>query len=212
MSQPVSVTSASPDFPRDRLASLGHAAPTAIDVLGNRELLAVPAVGLFCSARCPGTLIVEGYDLAVALRNAGTATIGGFHSPMEKECLELLLRGTQPITIVLARSLSRMKVPSDWKKPLAAGRLLLMSASGERERRVTALAAARRNELVAALADRLLIIHARANSSTFALCERALGRGKPVYAIDSPHNEPLGRLGATLIPPEDLGASFAMRA
>jgi hypothetical protein len=38
-------------------------------------------------------MIVQAYDMAVALRDARVALIGGFHSPMEKECLRLLLRG-----------------------------------------------------------------------------------------------------------------------
>jgi predicted AAA+ superfamily ATPase len=41
---------------------------------------------------------------ALALREAGIPVIGGFHAPMEKECLDLLLRGTQPVVICPARS------------------------------------------------------------------------------------------------------------
>ena len=53
--------------------------------------------------------------------------IGGFHSPMEKECLDLLLRGSRPIIICPARSIDRMRIPKPWKAPLADGRLLVMS-------------------------------------------------------------------------------------
>lgn len=185
-------------MPRSELVRAG------LGTLGNTELLDTKPIGLFCSARCPGSLIVKGYDLAVALRNRGIAVISGFQSPMEKECLEVLLRGTQPIIIGLGRTLSGMRVPTEWKPALADRRLLIVSPFDERERRVTASTAARRNEFVAGLAERTMVIHAGANSSTLALCERLLAHGKPVYAIDDPRNEPLRRLGAKLVGPSEV--------
>jgi hypothetical protein len=52
-------------------------------------------LGFLCSRRCPGDLILRTYDLIRALRDAGVPVVGGFQSPMEKECLELLLRGSR---------------------------------------------------------------------------------------------------------------------
>ena len=49
--------------------------------------------------------------------------------------------------------------PGDWKPPLAAGRLLILSTFGPNQRRVTAGLAARRNEFVAALADEAWFAH-----------------------------------------------------
>ena len=57
--------------------------------IGNLEILQTRLVGFFCSTRCPGEVILRTYDLARALRDAGIPVIGGFHSPMEKECLDL---------------------------------------------------------------------------------------------------------------------------
>lgn len=177
-----------------------------IGTLGNSDLLKTQPVGLFCSARCPGTLIVQAYDLARALRDSGIPVIGGFHSPIEKECLDLLLRGSQPIIVCLARSLSGMRVPQAWRPAISEGRLLLMSDFAEGMRRVTAEAASRRNELVAELARALLIIHAAPASATLSLCERANSTGKPVFALDSPHNTAVERLGASMISPTELGS------
>ena len=64
--------------------------------IGDVKILSNPLLGLLCSIRCPGRVIVQTYDLARALRDAGVSVIGGFHSPMEKECLDFLLRGKQP--------------------------------------------------------------------------------------------------------------------
>ena len=61
---------------------------------GNLEVLHKPLVGFFCSVRCPGDIILKTYDLARALRKTDVTIVGGFQSPMEKECLDLLLRGS----------------------------------------------------------------------------------------------------------------------
>jgi hypothetical protein len=37
---------------------------------------------------------------------------------MEKECLELLLRGMQSVVICPARGIERMRLPSAWRTPL----------------------------------------------------------------------------------------------
>ena len=58
---------------------------------GNLSLLDEPLTALFCSNRCPGDLIIRTYDLARAMRDAGVPVIGGFQTPMERECLRLLL-------------------------------------------------------------------------------------------------------------------------
>jgi predicted Rossmann fold nucleotide-binding protein DprA/Smf involved in DNA uptake len=138
---------------------LGADAPPQLAALGNLDLLALPKIALLCSARCPGRVILAAYDQAAKWRDAGRCVISGFHSPVEKECLRILLRGSQPIIICPARSLPQ-RVPPEWKKPLAAGRLLILSAFAATATRVTAALAARRNEFVAALADEVHIVHA----------------------------------------------------
>jgi len=138
---------------------LGADAPQALTALGNFDLLALPKTALFCSARCPGKVILTTYDQAAKWRDTGRCVISGFHSPVEKECLRILLRGSQPIIICPARSLPQ-RPPPEWKNPLAAGRLLVLSAFAATAKRVTAELATRRNEFVAALADELHICHA----------------------------------------------------
>ena len=71
-----------------------------------------------------------------------------------------------------ARSLPQ-RVPPEWNKPLAAGRLLLLSAFTTTANRVTAELAARRNEFVAALANEVFIAHA-ANGGHLEILTRRL--------------------------------------
>lgn len=178
-----------------------------ITLIGDPSLLDRKPVALFCSVRCPGDLIIKSYDLARSLRTSPATFVGGFQSPIEKEFLELLLRRPaarqdqtvlpSPSVIVCpARGIGTMRVPRAWRRPLDAGRLLLLSIFHDSIRRPTAATAARRNACVAALADRLLILHAAEGGKTADLCRQALAAGKPVYALDSPANAHLTALGA----------------
>ena len=116
---------------------------------------------------------------AAKWRDTGRCVISGFHSPVEKECLQILLRGTQPIIICPARSLPR-RVPPEWQQPLAAGRLLVLSPFTARENRVTADLATRRNEFVAALANEVFIVHATAGGHLDSLSHRLRVWGIPL--------------------------------
>lgn len=148
-----------PRYPARLLQRLGPDAPPELTALGNLGLLSRPMTALFCSARCPGKLILRTYDQAAQWRDAGHCVVSGFHSPVEKECLRILLRGEPPIIICPARGLPK-RIPPDWKKPLADGRLLILSIFPNTESRITADLAARRNELVAALADQVFVAYA----------------------------------------------------
>jgi predicted Rossmann fold nucleotide-binding protein DprA/Smf involved in DNA uptake len=142
-------------------------------------------------------VILDTYDLARELRDASVTVIGGFHSPMEKECLDLLLRGTQPVIICPARSIDRMRIPKPWKGPLAEGRLLVISPFVEHRPRVTLELAEERNRFVAHLADEIFIAHAAAGSKTLTFCEELLNRKKPVMTIDRAENSALLKMGVT---------------
>jgi predicted Rossmann fold nucleotide-binding protein DprA/Smf involved in DNA uptake len=158
--------------------------PLPLSLLGNPALLRSDKLGLFCSTRCPGDLILKAYDLAKKLRDEGVTVISGFHSPVEKECLRILLRGKQPIIICPARSLTNLRMPGDWKRPLESGRLLLLSPFSAKHRRVTADLAKRRNEVVAAIADKVCFIHVSPGGELEALREQVRQRGKTLVEAD----------------------------
>lgn len=190
------------DIPAGRVVLAGEDA----QLVGQFAVVARPLLALFCSIRCPGEVIPSAYDLVSALRDAGVAIVGGFHSPVEHECLRLLLRGTQPLVISPARSLAGMVVPPDWRAPLVAGRLALVAPFGATAHRTTGDAAIRRNAFVARLASRLLVLHASPGGHTEALCRTALAAGKPVYTLASEHNAHLLTLGARPITRQDASS------
>ncbi len=167
--------------------------------MGNVRLLEESLTALFCSRRCPGDLILKTYDLARAMRDAGVPVIGGFQTPMEKECLRLLLRGSQPVVVCPARGIGNMRIPRDWRPALDDGRLLVLSPFPSAARRPTATLATRRNDLVASLASRVLVAHAAPGSKTEALAHKLAASGKPLLTLDSPANANLVAMGAEVI-------------
>jgi predicted Rossmann fold nucleotide-binding protein DprA/Smf involved in DNA uptake len=183
------------------IAEVLHGRPR-IAALGNLALLQSRPLALFCSIKCPGDVILRTYDLIRALRDAGIPMIGGFHSPMEKECLALLLRGTQPVIVCPARSINGMRIPGLWKHPLGEGRLLVLSPFGLRDFRITADKSESRNHFVAALADQILIAHSGAGSKTEAFVRGLLAWGKPLWTLASSENEHLVNEGIRVLHPD----------
>lgn len=178
-------------YPARLIEYLGDRTPASVALRGDPALhfqRAAPLLALFCSSQAPGAVILHVHDLAQAWRVQGPTIIGGFHSPVEREALEVLLRGPRPLVVCPARGLEGMRLQPAYKAPLAEGRLLLLSPFDASVRRMTAQTAWERNRFVAALADEVLIAHAHPGSKTAALAREIVGWGKPVYVLDHPSN------------------------
>jgi predicted Rossmann fold nucleotide-binding protein DprA/Smf involved in DNA uptake len=169
---------------------------STIWALGDFSISQHKPLALFCSVKCPGNLILQTYDLARTLRDTGVTVISGFHSPMEKECLSLLLKGEQPLIICPARRLSNTRLPKKYAVPMKEGRLLLLSPFEEKTKRVTVNTANIRNEFVAALADKVFVSYAAPGSKTASFCKKILQWGKPLFTFDAPENKSLLEMGA----------------
>jgi hypothetical protein len=168
-----------PRYPARLHERLGSEAPGELQLLGNPDLLGLQKTALCSSVHCPGVAINAAYDQAARWRDAGRCVISGFHSPMEKECLRILLCGPQPLIICPARSLENMRLPREWKESLQRGRLLALAAFGPAEKRVTTELAARRNEWVVALADEVWMAHITPGGETERLARRLVAWGVP---------------------------------
>jgi hypothetical protein len=99
-----------PATPNTSPSGLGDDAPSALHVLGGVELPSRVDSALICSVSCPGSVIIKTYDAIRSLREAGVIIAVGFHSPMERECLDFFLRGTQAVVFSPAFGI-------DWLQP-----------------------------------------------------------------------------------------------
>ncbi len=165
MAEVVVISPEDEQYPKDRLA---HWFPTLppLHALGNLDLLRLPLTAIFCSRKCPGEAILKAYDLASDLREKEIPVISGFHTPVEKDMLEILLKGKGPIVVCPARGLEGMRIPKAWVHANEQGRLLLVSILDQRISRVTKESAQQRNLLVAALASERVFIHVEPGGET----------------------------------------------
>ncbi len=180
----------------------------SLRIVGDAAILDRPKVALFCSVKCPGKLILETYDLAKRFREEGVTVISGFHSPMEQECLRILLRSLHPAIWCLARGLYRQipSKPVDCRPAVTEGRLIMVTPFPDTVQHITAKTAMTRNRLVADMASAVVVAHAALGSKMETLCRDLLAAGKPLYTFDHPANAVLLAAGAKPIARLDVAA------
>ena len=183
------------------LGGSGQAGSPTLTGCGSPALLGHPLVALFCSESAPAEAMLAAYDLARAMRDAAVPTVGGFQSPIERGCLDFLLRGSQPVVICPARGIDGVRAPAAWRRPIAEGRLLVLSPFPAARTRASAAMADARNRMVAALADRIIVVHAVPGGRIHRLAAEALGWKKRVLCPDLPSCRDLVVMGAVPVDP-----------
>ena len=134
-------------------------------------------------------MILDAFDRIAHLRDAGRAIVSGFHTPVEKECLRILLSGASSIVVCPARSLDRLRIPSDWKPALAAGRLLLVLPLAHGSASATADLAQSRNEFVTAFATEILVLHAGPGGCPASLVGKLERAGRQAMRFQAENQE-----------------------
>ena len=180
----------------DRFEEPASAEAPALATLGNPALLGQPLIGLLCSRRVPAPLEEHALAWARSARDLRFPVVGGFLSPVERGCLEVLLAGTQPVVVCLARGLAATRIPARWRTPLERGRLLLATPFADDVLQLSAATAEARNRLVASLARQLVVPHAAPGGQLIRLVREVIAGGKTVHSFDHPANVALLRAGA----------------
>jgi predicted Rossmann fold nucleotide-binding protein DprA/Smf involved in DNA uptake len=198
MSFPSSLQTLPPDhsaYPTALQTCSAFKTPPPLFTIGNLDLLAKPAIALFCSSQCPDDLTRKIYHLAQALCDANIPIISGFHSPIEQHCLTILLRGTQPIIHCPARSLDNLHLSPEQQQAIAENRLLLLSPFRASYTRATTQLAEKRNKMIGAIAPVTFIAYAAPNSTTIAFAQYLIQAKSIVRTFPDPLNSPLHELG-----------------
>lgn len=180
--------------------------------MGNAAILRNCFLGLVCSIRCPGSIVIQTLDAIRALRDAGVAVIGGFYSPMERECLDILLRGDQPVVLCPAKGLARLRIAQTAQRALEERRLLVLSPFDKNIRRTIAAQDVGRNDLVAALADVVWVPHAAPGGKAWATIRQVLDRDQALFSFADEENSELIRLGAKSIAAHGIADAVNLRA
>jgi predicted Rossmann fold nucleotide-binding protein DprA/Smf involved in DNA uptake len=154
-----------------------------ISGMGNPALLESLLIGIFTSVKCPARLILKAQEEAKEFSARNQAVISGFQSPVEKEMLEVLLRGASPIIICPARGLAGMRIPVAWRQKIEQGQLLVISPFPAYIKRSTPETVDARNYLVARLASELLIVHAEPGGKVEMVLKVAESAGKLICRL-----------------------------
>lgn len=161
-------------------------------------------IAFFCSQSCPGDVILRAQDWANACDPQSAPVIGGFHTPVERDVLRILLRGGVPVTIVLARAAKGWRPPaplgSGIRDAIAVGLAKIVSPFPETHRRTTAASAETRNRYILTLAPTIVIAHAAPGGKTEELAREALVQKLTVFTLPSPLNANLVEIGALILP------------
>ena len=127
-----------------------------MEYLGNKEILKIYKIGFLCSHKVPANIILKTYDWAIEQRDKGICVVSGFHSKIEKDVFEILLKGTQPLVLVLARGLLKR-----WDKKMIGlvekERLLIISPFDKNILRPTMETTLQRNKIVAEISNNIYI-------------------------------------------------------
>jgi predicted Rossmann fold nucleotide-binding protein DprA/Smf involved in DNA uptake len=176
--------------------------PSRLWGVGDAALLNCPLLGIVSARQVDSDLAAKTAPLLEQLASLkDLAFIGGWHSPMEKEVLQILLQQEAKIVLCIAKSLDRFIPSIAIETRITEGKGLILTHCGPNAKRITRNASLRRNELIAELTKALLIVSAPEGSASLTLAESALRRGKPVLTLEHPINKELladGALPATL--------------
>ena len=138
-------------------------------ILGNTLFLNRKKIGYFASGTIASQSVLPTLDWAAEVaKRDDVAIVSGFHSKMEREVLDFLLRGQCGIICVLARSIYK-KVPVRFREAYNAGRVLFISPCKTSAVMTSRSLCQQRNEYVASICDELVFSSLRPESSLYPL-------------------------------------------
>ncbi|MBN2834871.1 MAG: DNA-binding protein [Candidatus Delongbacteria bacterium] len=124
---------------------------------GNKEILSHKKTAFLSSQKCPAEVILKSYDWAKEQRETGNCIICGNHSQIEKDVFEILLKGEQPLILVLPRSLKKRWEPRILKA-VNQNRLLVISPFDDNSNsRIIRENAIKKNETIISLGNKIVV-------------------------------------------------------
>ena len=125
-----------------------------IEFLGNKDLLSRSKTAFLCSRNVSSASVLRCYDWATEMRKENQVIISGFQSKIEKDVLHFLLKGHQPVIIVIARQMYK-QLPEEWQSPMSNGDLLIVSIAPKAIRTSTKTAY-NRNRYITSITDTIV--------------------------------------------------------
>ncbi|MDR0822165.1 MAG: hypothetical protein LBN20_00080 [Endomicrobium sp.] len=131
--------------------------------LGNQDILKLPKTAFFCSRNCPPDLLLKTYDWAIEQERQNECIISGFHSPIEQDILDLLVKNPkQNIIIVPARGKYKT-LPKKLKLLINSNRFLLLFYFPETIKSQNLQTCIERNQKIVDLSNKIVFSHISTN-------------------------------------------------
>jgi len=144
-------------------------------------------------------VILKAQDWANARGPEDAPVISGFHTPVERDVLRILLRERRPVIYTLARTLEGARLLAAIRAAEKEGYALIISPFSADIRQTTARTAEERNRHILTRATSVLIAHASPGGKTETLAAEAIEMGLAVFTLSSPANANLVGMSATVI-------------
>lgn len=127
-----------------------------MEYLGNKDILKHHKTAFLCSQKCPADVVLKSYDWAKQQRTEGNCIVCSNHSQIEKDVFGILLKGSQPLILVLARSM-KTKWENEITKAVSEHRLLVISPVEEKMKRITRETAETKNNTMIKISDQIVV-------------------------------------------------------
>ncbi|GAB4327457.1 MAG: hypothetical protein Kow00127_20220 [Bacteroidales bacterium] len=127
-----------------------------METWGNTDILNLPKTAFLRSRKCPANVVLKSYDWAKEQREAENCIVCGNHSQIEKDVFDILLKGKQPLILVLARGMKTRWEP-EIERAVMQNRLLVISPFDKTVKRVTRETAEGRNRIILEISDRIIV-------------------------------------------------------
>lgn len=128
-------------------------------IKGNKNLLYDKKCTFLSSKKYTASLSVNSFEWAENMRYSSKCITSGFQSPIEKDVLNYLLKGTCPVIMVLARGMLK-KIDKNLVRHIDSGRLLIVSIFPESVKRITSETSFIRNKYIIDVADEIVVGYA----------------------------------------------------
>ena len=140
-----------------------------METLGNISLLERIKIGYFASGTIASLSVLPTLDWTTEVaKRDDVAIVSGFHSKLEREVLNILLKGRCGIVCVLARPIYKV-IPEKYREAFARERLLFISHNTAKSTMTSRNLCQQRNEYIASISDQLVFSSLTPTSSLYPL-------------------------------------------
>jgi hypothetical protein len=127
-----------------------------MEYFGNKDILKHHKTGFLSSRKCPAEVVLKSYEWAKLQRTGENCIVCGNHSQIEKDVFDILLKGEQPLVLVLPRGLKK-RWDKELIKHVEKGRLLIISPFSIEIIRITRETAFKKNETIIKISDQVTV-------------------------------------------------------